>query len=145
VFFAGFRGGKMPIYEFYCSTCNIIYQFLIRGERKIEDLKCPKCGAADLERVMSRFSTSSSKNKSDDDLAADMADIDENDPRSMARAVRRMADDMGEDLGPELEHALERLEAGEDPEKVEQELEEMGFADDGGMGTSSPGLDPGLY
>ncbi len=135
----------MPIYEFYCSECNTVYQFLIRGERKVEDLECPKCGAGNLERVMSQFSTSSSKAKSDDDLAADMADIDENDPRSMAKAVRRMADEMGEDLGPELEHALGRLESGEDPEKVEQELEEMGFGEDGGTPSSSPGRDPGLY
>jgi len=133
----------LPIYEYYCSECNTIYQFLVRSERK--EIKCPRCGNDNLERVMSQFSTSSSKAKSDDDLAADMADIDENDPRSMARAVRRMADDMGEDLGPELEHALERLEAGEDPEKVEQELEEMGFSEEGALPSSAPGRDPGLY
>ncbi|MCK5787174.1 MAG: zinc ribbon domain-containing protein [Candidatus Sabulitectum sp.] len=138
----------MPIYEYYCGTCNTIYQFLIRGKRKTEDLHCPKCNAGDLERVMSKFSTSSSKSRSDDEMAADMADIDENDPRSMARAVRKMADEMGEDLGPELEHALGRLEAGEDPEKIEQELEEMGFGEDdgpGNIGAPSPGRDPGLY
>ncbi|MEA3267143.1 MAG: FmdB family zinc ribbon protein [Candidatus Fermentibacteria bacterium] len=138
----------MPIYEYYCSGCNTIYQFLIRGSRKSEDLLCPKCRKGDLERVMSQFSTTSSRSRSDDEMATDMADIDENDPRSMARAVRRMADEMGEDLGPELEHALGRLEAGEDPEKVEQELEEMGFSEEdgpGGMGAPSPGRDPGLY
>jgi len=138
----------MPIYEYYCAGCNTIYQFLIRGGRKSDDLLCPKCRKGDLERVMSQFSTTSSKSGSDDDMAADMADIDENDPRSMARAVRRMADEMGEDLGPELEHALGRLEAGEDPEKIEQELEEMGFSEEsgpGGMEAPSPGRDPGLY
>ena len=138
----------MPIYEYYCSSCNTIYQFLIRGNRKTEDLHCPKCSKGNLERVMSKFSTTSSKSRSDDEISSDMADIDENDPRSMARAVRRMADEMGEDLGPELEHALGRLEAGEDPEKIEQELEEMGFGEDdgpGSMGAPSPGRDPGLY
>lgn len=138
----------MPIYEYYCSTCNTIYQFLIRGNRKTEDLHCPTCKQGDLERVMSQFSTTSSKSRSDDEITADMTDIDENDPRSMARAVRRMADEMGEDLGPELEHALGRLESGEDPEKIEQELEEMGFGDEddaGGMGAPSPSRDPGLY
>lgn len=138
----------MPIYEYYCRTCNTIYQFLIRGNRKTEDLLCPKCKKGDLERVMSKFSTTSSKSRSEDEMTADMADIDENDPRSMARAVRRMADEMGEDLGPELEHALGRLESGEDPEKIEQELEEMGFGNKdgaGGMGAPSPNRDPGLY
>lgn len=96
---------------------------------------------------MSLFSTTSSRARNDEELADDLADIDENDPRSMAKAVRRMADEMGEDLGPELEHALNRLEAGEDPEKIEQELEEMGMgeADGMGMGAPSPSRDPGLY
>lgn len=96
---------------------------------------------------MSLFSTTSSRARNDEELADDLADIDENDPRSMAKAVRRMADEMGEDLGPELEHALNRLEAGEDPEKIEQELEEMGLgeADGMGMGAPSPSRDPGLY
>ena len=137
----------MPIYEYLCRHCNTIYQFLMRGKRREEDLVCPGCGNGDLERVMSSFSTTSSKGSSDDDMAADLADIDENDPRSMAKAVRRMADEMGEDLGPELEHALNRLEAGEDPEKIEQELEEMGLGDEGGTGGKTPGpsRDPGLY
>lgn len=138
----------MPIYEYYCGTCNTIYQFLIRGERKTKDLECPKCKKNEMKRVMSRFSTTSSKSGSEDDMAADMANIDENDPKSMARAVRKMADEMGEDLGPELEHALGRLESGEDPEKIEQELEEMGFGNEdgpGSIGAPSPNRDPGLY
>lgn len=133
----------MPIYEYYCSVCNTIFQFLIRGGRKESELRCPKCSGDGLERVMSTFSTTSSGGRSDDELAADLSDVDENDPRSMARAVRRMADEMGEDLGPELEHALNRLEAGEDPERIEQELEEMGL--EGPGQTSSPARDPGLY
>ncbi|MCP4646594.1 MAG: zinc ribbon domain-containing protein, partial [bacterium] len=45
----------MPIYEYYCSICNVIYQFLVRGGRREEDLLCPKCGKNELERVMSSF------------------------------------------------------------------------------------------
>lgn len=137
----------MPIYEYFCGSCNTIYQFLMRADRTEDQLRCPKCEAGNLERVMSLFSTTSSRARNDEELADDLADIDENDPRSMAKAVRRMADEMGEDLGPELEHALNRLEAGEDPEKIEQELEEMGMgeADGMGMGAPSPSRDPGLY
>lgn len=135
----------MPIYEYLCSSCNTIYQFLIRGDRNEDELLCPKCEAGDLKRVMSTFSTNSAGKGTDDSMADDFADIDENDPRSMAKAVRKMADEMGEDLGPELEHALNRLEAGEDPEKIEQELEEMGLGDEGGMGAPGPSRDPGLY
>ncbi len=138
----------MPIYEYHCKKCNTIYQFLINSSRNEKELECPKCHIKDLERVMSRFSTTSSKSSSDDNDLADLANIDENDPKAMARAVRRMADEMGEDLGAEMEHALGRLEAGEDPEKIEQELERMGFGDEGsdiGMKAPSPKMDPGLY
>jgi hypothetical protein len=70
-----------------------------------------------------------------------LRDLDENDPRSMARALRRMADELGEDLGPEFNEAIARLEAGEDPDKVERDLEESGFGSDMGP----PSYDDGLY
>ena len=59
--------------------------------------------------------------------------VDENDPRSVARAMRRMSDEMGEPIEPEMQEALTRMEAGEDPERVMASLDEqMGEADDGG-------------
>lgn len=140
----------MPIYEYLCRPCNRIYQFLVRRVTQETAPVCPGCGAKNLERVMSRFSTTSTGSGTDDidDMAGELAGLDENDPRAMARAVRKMADQMGEDLGPELEHALVRLEAGEDPERIEQELEAMGLDDDGGPGgtaASPPSRDSGLY
>jgi hypothetical protein len=65
-------------------------------------------------------------------------DLNENDPRSLGRMMRRMADETGEDLGPEFGEVVSRLEKGEDPEAIEKsmpELAEMG-GDDGGMGAS---------
>ena len=52
--------------------------------------------------------------------AASMADVDENDPGSMARWVRRMSRQTGEPLDAEMETELERLEAGEVPEDVDK-------------------------
>jgi hypothetical protein len=73
----------------------------------------------------------------------DLAGLDTDDPRAMASAIRHMADEMGEDLGAEVNEALSRLEAGEDPEKVERDLEESGLDLDQGM--ASPTRDSGLY
>ena len=80
-----------------------------------------------------------------EDMADDpsLAGLDTDDPKAMASAIRRMADEMGEDLGPEVSEALSRLEAGEDPEKIERDLEESGFDMD--SGTSSPSRAEGLY
>ena len=52
--------------------------------------------------------------------AGSMADVDENDPGSVARWVRRMSRQMGEPLDAEMETELERLEAGEVPEDVDE-------------------------
>ena len=62
----------------------------------------------------------------------DLAGIDENDPRSMARMMRKMSQEMGEDLGPEFDEMVGRLESGEDPESIEASL---------GDGDSSPDPD----
>jgi len=48
--------------------------------------------------------------------------IDENDPRQIGRFLRKFGEATGEDLGPEFNEAVRRLEAGEDPEKVEEQL-----------------------
>jgi len=72
-----------------------------------------------------------------------IAGLNEEDPRAMARAIRRMADQMGEELEPDMVEALTRLESGEDPENIEKELADAGYSD-----TSSgpaPYRDPGLY
>lgn len=135
----------MPIYEYLCTGCNTIYQFLVRKPSSDTSPACPKCGSRDsMKRVMSTFSVGSGSASSDDLTdSADFAGLDTEDPRAMARAIRSMADEMGEDLGPQVDEALSRLEAGEDPEKVERELEEAGFGSDGHTG--APTRDPGLY
>jgi putative FmdB family regulatory protein len=137
----------MPIYEYLCGKCNVIYSFFIRSIGGASSPHCPKCGNTDLKRVLSSFSTgrkgsNSQSADSPGDGMPDLSGIDENDPRSVARAIRSMADEMGEDLGPELSEAIGRLEAGEDPEKIERDMDEAGF---GGEGGPEPSHDGGLY
>jgi hypothetical protein len=55
-----------------------------------------------------------------------LGDVDENDPRSMAKMMRRMGNELGEDMGPEFNETINRLEAGENPEDVEKTLPGMG-------------------
>ena len=44
-----------------------------------------------------------------------------------------MSQEMGEDLGDEFKEVVDRLEAGEDPESIEQSMPELG-GDGGGAG-----------
>jgi hypothetical protein len=72
-----------------------------------------------------------------DDMAdmSDFPDLDENDPRSMGRWMRKMKDQMGseldDDLGNEFDEVVGRLEAGEDPEEIEKSMPELMGGGDG--------------
>ncbi len=80
---------------------------------------CPHCGGA-LTRLVSRFAVVRSEEAALDALDDDslLADVDENDPRSVAAWARKMGSQLGEDLGPEFDEAVDRMEAGEMPEDV---------------------------
>ena len=91
---------------------------------------CSHCGSSDMARLVSRVAVL----HSDDDTFAgldesSLADVDENDPRSMARWVRRMSRQTGEPLDTEMETELERMEAGEMPEDFDDGGEAFGDAD----------------
>jgi putative FmdB family regulatory protein len=155
----------MPIYEFLCNPCNRIYSFhsFVINTDKVPS--CPKCGAEGLKRVPSRFGVSASQKSAGTSDGADLDDpqveremmrfaselegMDENDPRQMAAAVRRMTEIAGEPVTPAMEEMIRRLEAGEDPEQVEAELgdaleDEMGD-EGGGFPGAPPERDSGLY
>ncbi len=55
-------------------------------------------------------------------LSGEMEGIDENDPRQMARFMRKLTEATGMNLGSGMEEAIRRLEAGEDPDKIEEEM-----------------------
>jgi putative FmdB family regulatory protein len=119
----------MPIYEYGCPKCRKIFSFLVRGSGK-KKFKCPLCGSGNLKRVYSSFALTHSEESRMEKLAdpASFSGLDENDPRSMARLMRKMARETGEELDDEMREVVERLEAGEDPEKLEKM---MGGAGDG--------------
>lgn len=73
-----------------------------------------------MVRVYSRFSTARSESSADD---VDLPDFDEKDPRALGRAMRKMAEEAGEPMPPEMDEMIQRLEAGEDPERLGEELE----------------------
>lgn len=47
------KGEVMPIYEFRCTKCGHIREFIMTGSDREIDMKCEECGGDDLERVMS--------------------------------------------------------------------------------------------
>jgi len=51
-----------------------------------------------------------------------LGSVDENDPRSVGKFMRRMGNEMGEEMGPEFDEMVGRLESGEAPESIEADL-----------------------
>ena len=99
----------MPIYEYECRGCRRRVSLLIRTPQAAEAPRCPRCGSAELSRLMSRFATVKSEDARLDSLSdpSSFGDLDENDPRSVAQFVKKMGSEMGEDLGPDLDAAMD--------------------------------------
>jgi hypothetical protein len=141
----------MPIYEFYCPDNNKLYSFLARSLSMRDKLpRCPDGEGLRMERRVSRFAVigKAKEDTADDPFAGideskmdafmaemerDMGGLDEEnpDPRQLGHFMRKMTDVMGDKTPPELREMVRRLEAGEDPEKLE---EQFGGLDEGEAG-----------
>jgi len=167
----------MPIYEYACPKCRMIFNFLSKRIKPDRVPVCPKCGNKKMAKQMSRFAMSRGLKEPaaktepqtseppmpdvDDprmerammEMERDMEHLDENNPKHMAHMMRKMKDLMPPGTVPkELDVAIKRLEAGEDPEKIEEDMGDVlgdlmgGPDEEGGMGGGSPyAHDSGLY
>ena len=131
----------MPIYEFYCRKCNTIYNFFSRSVNTDTIPYCPHCKRVKLKRQMSIFSKLSGKGEESGDemppideskmgkamemLAREADKIDEGDPRQAATLMRKLSEATGLNLSSGMEEALSRLEKGEDPDKIEEEMGDL--------------------
>lgn len=144
----------MPLYEFYCPDNNKLYTFLARTMAHREKTpRCPDNDAFKMERRVSSFAVigKAKEDTGDDpfagmddakmeslmaDMEREMGGMDENnpDPRQLGRFMRKMTDLMGDKAPEAIKEMVSRLEAGEDPEKLEEQ-----FGDFGGEGGEMDG------
>src|SRR5882757_9090966 len=107
----------MPIYEYRCEKCRRVTSVLTtRVTEKVEAV-CTHCGGKKMSRLMSRFAMPRSEESRLESLAdpSKMGDIDENDPKSIARMMKRMGTEMGDEFGgAEFDEAVEELESSGD-------------------------------
>ncbi len=134
----------MPIYEFYCSQCHTVLNFFARRPDTRTRPACPRCQRPQLERRPSRFAISKGRSEAErgeDDLPPDMDDaqmeaamaelaqeaegMDENDPRQMGRMMRKLFEKTGMQPRAGMEEAIRRMEAGEDPDKLDEEMGDL--------------------
>ncbi len=127
----------MPVYEFYCADCHTVYNFFSQSVNTDKRPTCPKCGRPELERRASLFAISKGLKENaggmpevDEarleqalaSMAGEFEGMNEDDPRAAARMMRKLFGASGLKLGPGMEEALQRMEAGEDPESIEAEM-----------------------
>lgn len=136
----------MPIYEFYCQGCHRVFQFFSSRVDTEAAPDCPRCGRERLPRKPATFSTlrrsagEGAGDKGEEDAL--FGDMDEErmagafeailaeaetggeseDPRATARLLRRFGEAAGLEPGERMEEMLQRLEAGEDPDRLEEEM-----------------------
>lgn len=131
----------MPIYEYYCDRCNVIFNFYSSRVNTTKIPACPKCDKKELTKQISTFATiGKAREESDDQFAGldeskmehafeslmrEAEHINEDDPKQMASLMRKFTSKTGLHLGDSMEEALSRMEAGEDPEQVEKEMGDM--------------------
>ena len=151
----------MPIYEFYCPDCDTLFSFFSARIDTAARPACPRCRRSALERRPARFAAltrgtaaagEGAAGDEDDAFAglgvdeerlgaafetamaeAGAAGGDEDDPRQVARMFRRIGEVAGLEPGPQMEEMLRRLEAGEDPERLEDDMD-AGGEDEGAGG-----------
>lgn len=120
----------MPIYEYRCQDCRRRVSVFLRSftDTTTASPQCPRCGSQKLHRLVSRVSLLRSEESRLDDLAdpSKFGDLDENDPKSIARWMKRMGGELGEDLGDEFHEVVDRLEAGQSPEEIEAAMPDLG-------------------
>lgn len=164
----------MPIYEFACPKCRRIYSFLSKRVKPDHLPVCPKCGNKKLSKQLSRFAMTRGLKEAPAatpgdpegppmpdldnprveramlEMERDLEGLDENNPRHMAHMMKKMKDLMPPGSMPkELDVAIKRLEAGEDPEKIEADMGDL-LGDfmggpEGGSGGGGYTKDRGLY
>ena len=132
----------MPIYEFYSPDSHRIYSFLAKRFLKEGEVPiCPDEPKNRMEKMVSAFAFTGRakevvKREGESEAGMDarmeqemmrMADefskMDEKnpDPRVMGRMMRRMMEASGQKLPAEMGEMLQRLEKGENPDKLEEE------------------------
>jgi len=120
----------MPLYEYRCTSCKKRVTILTLRASETVDAVCDRCGARTLERLMSRFAMGRTEESRLDSLAdpSNLSGLDENDPASTARWMKRMSREMGDEVG-----------GGSEIDEMADEMAAGGSADD--AGDDDPGGD----
>lgn len=110
----------MPIYEYACEACRKKFDVLTLRVSEAPTAVCKHCGSKRVHRLMSRFAMVRSEGSRLEAMAdpSNFSGLDENDPKSVARWMKKMGKEIGEDLADgEMDEMVDKMESGEVPEE----------------------------
>ncbi|HNX35982.1 MAG TPA: zinc ribbon domain-containing protein [Kiritimatiellia bacterium] len=134
----------MPLYEFYCEPCHTVFTFRSARVDTVTLPSCPRCGKA-LRREVSPFAHIVRGAVTEpgceplpgegvsriEEAAARLGERlqaledDGADPADAVRTMKELAAAEGLHFNKEVREAMARIEAGEDPEKIDGEFSEV--------------------
>ena len=105
----------MPIYEYRCTACGRVSSFLLLRISEEVSPYCKACGSTDVNRILSRVAILKSEEQRMESLLdpSKFSDLDENDPASIERVMKRMGREMGDELGEDFQDSMEEALAEE--------------------------------
>jgi predicted nucleic acid-binding Zn ribbon protein len=133
----------MPTYDFICNNCEKRFDVFMtfneygtlapRGGRSAGEkaVQCIHCESNNVRRRMTKVRIAKSDESRMESAADDFSGMEgiEDDPKALARMMRKMGGEMGEDLPSEFNEVVDRLEAGQSPEEIESVLPDLGLDD----------------
>jgi putative FmdB family regulatory protein len=132
----------MPNYEYRCLDCKKRFEiFISYQEYETIKVSCKLCGSTNVQRRIGRIRISRSNPDRLQNLA-DPSHLDsiDHDPQALGSMMRQMRSELGEEMPAEFDEVVDRLDHGQSPEQIDNELPDIS---DGMTGNdeSAPDLD----
>jgi len=109
----------VPIYEYRCADCRKKTTVVTLAVGAAVDPACSHCGGRKMTKLVSRVAIGRSEESRLESLAdpSSLVGLDENDPKSVARWVKKMGREMGEESGEDFDEEVDKAMEEADGEK----------------------------
>jgi len=116
----------MPIFEYRCEACGKISEFLLIRTDETFIPQCKRCKSKKMTRVLSKVRVIRSEENRMESLAdpSKWSDLDEKDPKSMAKMMKKLGKEFGEELGEDADQMVDEAMDEEMTSKTNSEIEE---------------------
>jgi putative FmdB family regulatory protein len=113
----------MPIYEYRCGDCGKISEFLLIKSGETLVPRCKRCQSKKMSRVLSRVRVVRSEESRMESLSdpSKWGGLDENDPKSMGKWMKKMGKEFGEEMGEDVDGMVDEALEGELGSKPDEE------------------------